>query len=97
MQKALGNRDDGLSIYELEEVLKLLVKKVNAKKKLYVRYRGVVTETIEVPDHRVQLRALNELAKLYALYPTRGEPQRAGLNDCSERPVINLVMPSLDE
>jgi hypothetical protein len=54
-----------------EKVLKNFVRSVNAKKTLYFRYRGVVMETRKVPDHRIQLRTLIELAKMHGFYPTR--------------------------
>jgi hypothetical protein len=85
---------DALGADQLERVLKALVEQVNATKKLHLSYRGVVTDTIEVPDHKAQLRALNELAKLHGLYPRRGERESGDPYDHSERPVINLVMHS---
>jgi hypothetical protein len=54
-----------------EKVLKNFIKSVNAKKTLHFRYRGVVMETIKVPDHRIQLRTLIELAKMHGFYPMR--------------------------
>ncbi len=54
-----------------EKLLKKLIKNVDATKKIYFSYRGAVVETREVPDHRIQLRALHELTKLHGLYPKR--------------------------
>jgi len=83
---------DALGVDQLVKVLKALKRQMNATKKLYVSYRGVVTDTIEVPDHRVQLRALEELAKLHGLYPRPGERESGERYDRSERPIINLVI-----
>jgi hypothetical protein len=73
-------------------VLKALKRQMNATKKPHVSYRGVVTDTIEVPDHGVQLRALGELAKLHGFYPRPGERESGERYVRSERPIINLVM-----
>jgi hypothetical protein len=81
-----------LGVDQLLRVLKALKRQMNATKKLHVSYRGVVTETIKVPDHGVQLRALEELAKLHGFYPRRGERESGERYDRSERPVINLVI-----
>ena len=97
MQKVLGDRDGELSIGELERVLRFLVKQTHETKLLYFRHQGVVKDTRRVPDHRVRLRALVELAKLYGLYPRRGERESSNSVGSSERPIINLVMPSLEE
>jgi hypothetical protein len=64
---------DAFGVDQMLNVLKALKRQMNATKKLYVRYRGVVTETIEVPDHRVQLRALEEPAP-----PTDSRNQTCG-------------------
>lgn len=53
-----------------------------------------MTDTIEVPDPDVQLRALIELAKSHGLCARRGERESGDPYDHSERPVINLVMRS---
>jgi hypothetical protein len=91
------NRMDRLSVDQLLKLLKALKKQLNATKRLCVRHRGVVTDSIVVPDHRAQLRATIELGKLHDLYPRRGERQARDPYDRSERPVINLVMPGLQE
>lgn len=83
---------DDLGVDQLLKVMKALKRQINATKKIYVSYRGVVTDTIEVPDHWAQLRALEELAKLHRLYPRPGERQSGDRYDRSERPVINLVI-----
>jgi hypothetical protein len=90
------NRMNRLSTDQLLKLLKALKRQLNATKRLSVQYRGVVTDSIVVPDHRTQLRAAIELGKLHDLYPRRGERQARDPYDRSERPVINLVMPSLD-
>lgn len=54
-----------------EKLLKALAKQVDATEKLYFSYQGVVTDTREVPDHDVQLRAVIELAKMHGLYPRK--------------------------
>jgi hypothetical protein len=85
---------DALAFDQLRAALKALKPQVDATKRVYFSYRGVVTATIEVPDHKAQLRALNELAKLHGLYPRRGERESGDWYDRSDRPVINLVMQS---
>ena len=91
------NRTDRLSADQLLKLLKALKKQLNATKRLSVKYRGVVTDSIVVPDHRTQLRALIELGKMHGLYPKRGERRARDAYDRSERPVINLVMPGLQK
>jgi hypothetical protein len=83
---------DALGVDRLLAVLKALKRQMNATKKLYGSYRGVVTDTIEVPDHWLQLRALEELAKQHGLYPRPGERESGDRYDRSERPIINLVI-----
>jgi hypothetical protein len=56
-----------------------------------------VTDVREVPDHAAQFRASVELAKLYGVYLRRGKWESSDPYERSERPIINLVMPSLDE
>lgn len=85
---------DAFGVDQLLRVLKALKRQMNATKKHYVSYRGVVTDTIEVPDHGVQLRALEELAKMHGLYPRRGERESGDRYDRLERPIINLVIHS---
>jgi hypothetical protein len=68
------------------------VRQMNATKKLYLRRQGVVTGIREVPDHAVQFRASVELAKLYGVYPRKGERGSDDPFDRSELPLINLVI-----
>ncbi len=59
---------DALSLDQLRAVLKALKRQVNAAKRVYFSHRGVVTASRVLPDHKVRLRALNELAKLHGLH-----------------------------
>jgi hypothetical protein len=55
-------------IIQIDEVLQALKKQTQATKTLYFRYKGVVKDVREVPDHAAQLRALDALAKIMGLY-----------------------------
>jgi hypothetical protein len=87
---------DALSMNQLRRVLKTLSKELNATKRVYFSYRGRVKCSRALPDHKAQLRALNELAKLHGFYPRRGERESGDWYDRSERPVINLVLHSAE-
>jgi hypothetical protein len=41
---------------------------MEARKKLYFRHKGIVTEVREVPDHATQLRAAEVLCKIMGLW-----------------------------
>jgi len=56
------------TIIQIDEVLQALKKQLQAKKKLYFRYKGIVTDVREVPDHATQLRAAEELMKIMGLW-----------------------------
>lgn len=43
---------------------------MDADRTIFLRYLGMVIDTKVVPDHRIQLRAAIELAKMYGLYPS---------------------------
>jgi hypothetical protein len=88
------NGSAGLSMDEIKGVLKNLATQLKATKRVYFSHRGVVTDTREVPDHAVQLRAAIELVKMHGLYPRRGERESGESYDRSEPPVIKLVMHS---
>jgi hypothetical protein len=45
---------------------------LDATRKLYFSYQGVVLDTREVPAHDIQLRAAIELARMHGLYPKNG-------------------------
>lgn len=82
--------------FPAEKLLKNLIKSVDATKKLYFSHRGVVTDTREVPDHDIQLRALIELAKMYGLYPRSSGRKSDNGSDGYSPPMINLVLPTLE-
>ena len=69
-------KQDGVDRQPLENIVESLVKQIKATKTIHFRYRGVVTASREVPDHRVQLRALDEMCKLLDLYPRPGDLRR---------------------
>jgi hypothetical protein len=60
--------EDSVIITRLETVLTALKRQMQAKKKVYIRYKGIVTEVHEVPDHATQLRACDEMMKIMGLY-----------------------------
>jgi hypothetical protein len=94
-RKTMRNRVLDLSVDDVEEIIKLLAKQMNATKTMYFRHRGVITDSRTVPDHATQLRALHELAKLHGLYPTRGSSENRSSDD-SERSDVRLVIKILD-
>ncbi|HUJ31249.1 MAG TPA: hypothetical protein VLY23_08220, partial [Candidatus Acidoferrum sp.] len=91
-----GKNTGGVSEEELLRMLKALKKQLSATKREYFSHSGVVTDSVVLPDDKARLRAVVELAKLHGLFPRRGEGQARDQYDRSERPVINLVMPSLE-
>jgi hypothetical protein len=52
-----------------EKLLKNFASSLKATKTLYCTHRGIVTDTLEVPDHGIRLRTLIEPVKLHGLYP----------------------------
>jgi hypothetical protein len=62
-------RDDDILATQFQTVVMTLKKQLRARKKVYFRYKGVVTDVREVRDHMTQLRALVELIKVMGLYP----------------------------
>lgn len=52
----------------LTEVFERLREKLEAKKTMFFQYRGIVLETREVDDHRIQLRAAVEILKMLGLF-----------------------------
>jgi hypothetical protein len=52
----------------LTEVFEKLREKLEAKKTKFFQYRGIVLETREVEDHRIQLRAAVEILKMLGLF-----------------------------
>jgi hypothetical protein len=83
-----------LNMGEIERLLKTLAKQLEATKTLYVRYKGTVTDVREVPDHQIQLRALDELAKVWDLYPRSNRGQSKDPSDHCSGPTMNLVISS---
>jgi hypothetical protein len=67
-KKLEGSAEDNAIITRLETVLMTLKKQLRAKKKVYIRYKGIVTDVYEGPDHATQLRAVEELMKIMGLY-----------------------------
>jgi hypothetical protein len=55
------------STTEVVNVVKALKVQMEARKKLYFRHKGVVTDVREVPDHATQLRAAEALCKIMGL------------------------------
>jgi hypothetical protein len=53
----------------LTEVFEKLHAQLDAKKTRFFHYRGIVLETREVEDHRMQLRAVVEICKILGFYP----------------------------
>jgi hypothetical protein len=89
-------REKGIESLDLDEfitVIRVLVKQLDATKKVYFSHQGVVKSSRTIPDHAIQFRAAVELAKLQGAYPRRGERESGDLYDRSERPFINLVIP----
>ena len=62
---------------EITKVIQALAKQKDATKTIYFHHRGVVTDSRTVPDHDIQLRALNEVCKLLDLYPKPGDRRSA--------------------
>jgi hypothetical protein len=60
---------DALGVDQLLAVLKALKRELNATQRVYFSHRGPVIRSGALPDHKAQLRALNELAKLHGLHP----------------------------
>jgi hypothetical protein len=52
----------------LTEVFEKLHGQLDAKKTTVFHYRGIVLETREVEDHRMQLRAVAEICKMLGFY-----------------------------
>jgi hypothetical protein len=67
-KKLPESAEDKAIVTKLETVLIALKKQTQAKKKVYFRYKGIVTDMREVPDHATQLRAAEELMKIMGLY-----------------------------
>jgi hypothetical protein len=95
-KRAPRKRSPVLDFGELAGVITGLAEQLNATKKLYFSYQGVVKCSRTIPDRATQLRAAVELIKLHGLYPKRGERESGDRYDRSERPVINLVIHSPD-
>ena len=95
-KKPPKNALEGINDFTLTQLIVSLEKQLEAKKTLFLTHKGVVVSSGTVVDHKVQLRAAIELAKLYGLYPARGEREARGPHDCFERPIINLVIPSTE-
>ena len=66
-RKKLAESEDAV-VAKLETVLMTLKKQLQAKKKVYIRYKGIVTEVWEDPDHATRLRAAEELMKIMGAY-----------------------------
>jgi len=81
-----------LAVGQVRRILKMLAKQLKASKRVRVCFKGVVTYSRPIPDHRTQLRAVTELAKMHGLFPRRGERHARDRYDHSTQPVINLVM-----
>ena len=60
---------DNIMTNELVTVVMALKRQLEARKKVYFRYKGIVMTVREVPDHDTQLRAAVELMKIMGLYP----------------------------
>jgi hypothetical protein len=83
--------------FPAEKLLKNMAKSVEATKTIHFSYRGVVTDSRIVPDHKIQLRALVELLKLHGAYPIRNKRNSDGHSDEDSRPIVHLVIPELEE
>jgi hypothetical protein len=53
----------------LTKLVEVLFSQLEATKTRILKYQGVVTDTKEFADHRIQLRAAIELSKLFGRYP----------------------------
>jgi AraC-like DNA-binding protein len=65
----------------LTEVFEKLHGKLEAKKTRFFKYRGIVLETREVEDHRIQLRAAVEICKMLGLF------SKDSYDDADEYPI----------
>jgi hypothetical protein len=72
--------------FPAEKLLKNLKRSLKATKTLYCTYRGKVTDTLEVPDHKIQLRAIIELLKLHGAYPMRNKRRSDDHSSARESP-----------
>jgi hypothetical protein len=79
----------------LTEVFEKLHAQLDAKKTRFFHYRGVVLETREVEDHRIQLRAVVEICKILGFYPRASNSAYESEPDGSAaRPTTVVVRPS---
>jgi hypothetical protein len=82
--------------FPAEKLLKNLEKSLEATKTLYCTYRGKVTDTLEVPDHKIQLRAIIELLKLHGAYPMTNRRKSYDHSDACSAPIVRVVIPDLE-
>ena len=67
-KKSLETVAGSFSTAEFINVVKALKAQMEATKMVYFRYKGIVTDVREVPDHATQLRAAEELMKIMGLW-----------------------------
>ena len=92
-KKPPKNALEGINDFTLAQLIVSLEKHLKAKKTLFLTHKGVVVSSRTVVDHKAQLRAAEELAKLHDLFPRRGDLRAHHAFDRAGPPVINLVMP----
>jgi hypothetical protein len=83
--------------FPAEKLLKHFKRSLTATKTLYCTYRGKVSDTLEVPDHKIQLRAIIELLKLHGAYPMRNKRRSDDHSDEVSGPIFHLVIPELEK
>jgi hypothetical protein len=59
----------------VEKLMKNFARSLKTSKTLYCTHQGVVTDTLELPDHETRLRTLIELVKLHGRFP-KSKPRK---------------------
>lgn len=82
--KTLSNREEvlkhaGLNTEEMgilaRKAIKKTAEKLRAKTTKVATYEGKITDTLELPDHEVQLKAANQLLEVTGAFPSRFREQ----------------------
>jgi hypothetical protein len=81
----------------LTEVFEKLHAQLEAKKTRFFHYHGVVLETREVEDHRMQLRAVVEICKMLGFYPGASNSAYESQPDNSAARSITVVAGTPEE
>ncbi|MFC1512098.1 hypothetical protein ACFL5H_02770 [Candidatus Latescibacterota bacterium] len=82
--------------FDISEYARFLINQTKAKKTLVVKHRGQVTDTLEVDDHKAQLKALKMIGEVFDVF-RKEKPTRKNRESDLDRYLDKLSPEELEE